>query len=256
MEISIITSIASLVISILSLIVAIWYKRKHLKLAKAQLELAQEALEEQKRRQQFSAKITDTYYHRAEDGRLEYLGAILSLDNPSGSSIFIRYLEITLIFHLSTTHGLSFWQYLLWLRNPEAMKLTIPCPPDGSGSISGQGFSFRSLPVWLLQLSPPQSWVFDRRTDNVITFQVPVEIRSKSPTVLWELVIYLPPMLWKTMQKYNLDLRKLNVLLVLSDGHTQELEAKFEPRFGLEASSRQRVIELIRKAQPTQSLEE
>ena len=90
----------------------------------------------------------------------------------------------------------------------------------------------------------------------MITFEVPVEIRSKSPTVLWELVIYLPPMLWETMQKYNLDLRKLNVLLVLSDGHTQELEARFEPRFGLEASSRQRVIELIRKAQPTQSLEE
>lgn len=249
MSIDEISPFVAIIISILSLIVSI----AALRYKKKQFELAIEVFEEQKRKQTFSAKISDTYYHRAENNRrqLEYLGAILSLDNPSESSVFVRYFNVTLRFSVAHIRKLSFWQFLSWAKSKEAMRFTVPYPPDGSHSVSGK-YDLASLPAVIEDRYPPQSWVFDRRTDELITFDAPVEIPKDTHTILWELVVYIPPELWKAAQQSNLTISKMDILLVLNDRRSQSLTARFEPRFGLAASSRERVTQLISQAKSLQ----
>lgn len=235
-----ILAVTSVIISILSFIISIMAVRY----TKKQVDLEVDKFEEQKRKESFSIQISDTYYHRAEDDQkcIECLGVILSLNNPSEVPVFVRYLDITFVFSVADIRKLSFWQTLLWARSPEVARFTIPYPPDGSSSLSGRGwFSFPIFDVRCL----PQHWVFDRRTDELITFDAPVEIPKDVRTILWELVVLVPLELWKSMRESNLTMSKMDITLTLSDGRSQNLEARFGYRPGPKASSRERVTQLI-----------
>ena len=232
-------SIISLFLSILSLIAsaaAVRYTRWQAIYAKKQYELAREEFDTQIQKQRFVVRISDTYYHRSE-GYIEFLGILVSINNPTQSSIFVRYLNIKFNFLELPHDGLSIWELLFFRPERNMTELRLPYPPDGSRAGSGI-FSVPDEGV-------PTIWVFDRRTDKLLNFNVPIEIMHDSSTVLWEIIVRVPQPLWEKVKEKDSDIDSVTVIALLTDESIEQAEARFKPRMGLEASDRERVEKLI-----------
>lgn len=246
MSIEIIFSITSLILSIISVIAAViavrytWYQAEY---ARKQYELTKTEFDLQIQKQKFSMKFMDSFYHYYKDRGyyIEFLGAIIGIDNPTQSSVFVRFINIR--FNLRERYEawlkLSFWQRLLIPR--ASAQLTISYPTDGWRNMSG----FGAIPSNILSEDIPTVWLFDRRTDKLIGFSNPVEIPQGTNTVLWELIVGTSKTFWEKVNKENYELESMTVRTILHDESIEEVEVLFKPRLGLESSSRERVNKLI-----------
>jgi hypothetical protein len=248
----------SFLISTLALftsILALRYRRK-------QFDFNKQIVEEQKLKQRFHARIVDTYCHCAErdswlyDGKIEYLGVILELDNLSENSVFVRYLTLTTVFSAYIREP-SFGEILRAIISrlfgetygEEALSYTIGYPLHLLGHRYSVEQKMALVPFQATDARyRPQCWVFDKRTDELVAFETPFEIRKSADSTLWELVVYVPPELGKAAQHSNLKASRMDILLILNNDRTQRVEGRFEEG-SLQASSRERVEQLVKAAQ-------
>lgn len=202
-------------------------------------------LREREVKPEFSVQVSDTYYHRNETHRkkVDFLGIIFNIDNYRDTSAFIRDLEITLKFGLASFEKINLFQLLIYLKYKYAASYTVAYPANGSSSFWEQGWLV-ATPARILGY-PPACWVFDRRSETIIELSTPFEIHQNRQTMLWELIIYLPSDLWSIMDSENLSIQKVEVLFRLNDGSLKTATTNFEPRFGREASSREKIYELL-----------